>query len=400
MVVHIYPESPSRLPDTPAHDLSCEALPDPVPGWLLRAGLGLHAALGVLGRWLSPPERAVIGHCADAGFLYVLHALVLGGVPDLLGEAPLGAAELAERAGLDRDALFRTLRGSAAKGFFRLLRDGRFEHTARSRALRSGHPSGSREFLLYFCSGSNLGAWGRFDHALRTGGSPFEKVHDVGVWEWFDRHPDERETFARAMMGLSAADAPVIAKLYPFQKMKKVCDVGGGRGTLLSELLLRHPHLEGVLYERPNVLPSAKVLLEARGVLNRVELIAGDFFERVPCGADGYLLSNILHDWDDAQCMRILRNVRAASQASRVLIIETLLDPMSRNPVGIAKDLQMMVACAGGRERSATEFGALIHASGLRQCGRYEYPTLGIIEAVPALTSVPARPTLHSAATR
>jgi hypothetical protein len=381
-------------------ELSAEPLPDPVPGWLFRAGRALHAALGGLRRRLVPPERAVFEHCANAGFLYVLHAVVAHGVPDLLGEVPLSAPDLAQRGGLDPDALFRALRGCTTKGYFRLRRDGSFEHTSRSRALRVGHHSCSREFLLYFCSGSNLEAWSRFDHALRTGGSPFGAAHDMNVWEWFEQHPDEGETFARAMMGLSAADAPIIARLYPFEEIHQICDVGGGRGTLLSELLLRFPHLHGILCDTPGVLGSAEALLAARGVLNRVELVPGDFFERVPSGADAYLLANVLHDWDDARCVRILRNVRAAGELSRVLVIETLLEHDSDDVMGIARDLQMMVACGHGRERSAAELTALLRAAGLRQSRRYVYPTLGILEAVPALSPVPARPAPHSAATR
>ena len=94
--------------------------------------------------------------------------------------------------------------------------------------------SRAREYLLYFSSGSNLAAWGNFEHALKTGRSPFEDVHGMNVWEWFERHSDEREIFAHSMMGLSVADAPVIARLYPFREIHSVCDIGGGRAHCIQ----------------------------------------------------------------------------------------------------------------------------------------------------------------------
>jgi hypothetical protein len=152
------------------------------------------------------------------------------------------------------------------------------------------------------------------------------------LWQWFDEHTDEREIFAHAMMGLTVGDAPVIAKLYPFREIVPVCDVGGGRGTLLSELLIRHPHLKGVLCEGPGVLESARTLFEARGVLDRVDLVPGTFFESVPTGADAYLLKNVLHDWDDATCVKILRVVRAAAApGARLLVAESLVERDSRD---------------------------------------------------------------------
>jgi hypothetical protein len=187
------------------------------------------------------------------------------------------------------------------------------------------------------------------------------------------------------MMGMSIADAPVIAGLYPFGELHSVCDVGGGRGTLLSELLIRHPHLRGVLYESEQVLDSARPLLEARGVLNRIRLSPGNFFDRVPTGADAYLLKNILHDWDDERCAAILRNVRdAAGKDGRVLIAESLLERFSQNPIAVPADLQMMVACSNGRERSQAEFHSLLRKCGFKPARLFSYPTISVIEGVAA----------------
>jgi O-methyltransferase len=372
------------LPAPSPLELSNQPFPSAPPAGLVRALLWLRAALGRLAQAIGPAELGVFEDAAGAALLPVLVALIRNGVPEALVDGPQSAAELAERRGLNEDALFRALRGAAVKGYFRLLADGRFEHNARSRVLLGGRPSRAREFLLYFGSGSNLAAWNAFDHALHTGASPFDHVHGMTIWDWFEQHADERELFAHAMMGVTLADAPVIASLYPFRELKSVCDVGGGRGTLLSELLIRHPHLSGVLCDSAGVLDSARKLLGARGVLERVELTPCSFFEQVPAAADAYLLKNVLHDWNDSQCVAILKNVRAAAgQSGRLLIAETLVERVSHDPLGVTADVQMMVACSGGRERGQSELAELLAQAGFRLGRVFVYPTISVLEGLP-----------------
>jgi hypothetical protein len=373
------------LPPPSAVGLSARRLPDAPPASVVRALLWLRGAVSRLARALGPAELSVFEQATAGVTLHVLGALVRTGVPEALRGGPLSAEHLAERTGLNSDALFRALRAASVHGYFRLRRDGRFEHNSRSRVLCGGRSSCAREFLLYFSSGSNQAAWANFEHALETGRSPFDHVHGMNIWEWFEGHSDERENFAQSMMGMSTADAPVIARLYPFREVQSVCDVGGGRGTLLSELLIRHAHLRGILCEREAVLGSARQLLESRGVSGRVTLSASDFFERVPRGAQLYVLKNILHDWDDEHCVKILRNVReAAGNDGRVLIAEALLERYSNDPIAVPADLQMLVACSAGRERSQSEFESLLTKSGFRLERRFSYPTISVLEGVAA----------------
>jgi hypothetical protein len=371
------PPSSVALPVTP--------FPSAPPAFAVRAALWLRDALARLSRAIGPGELAIFDDVTSATVLPVLSALIQRGVPEALVGGPASAAELAARTGANEDALFRALRCTALKGYFRLRDDGRFEHSASSRALVGGRLSCAREFLLYFASGANQAAWQRFDHALGTGRSPFDHVHGMNVWQWFEQHPDERENFAQAMMGITVNDAPVIAARYPFGELKTVCDIGGGRGTLLSELLLRHPHLSGELYDSPGVLASAEKLLEARGVHARVKLTPGNFFEQVPAGSDAYVLKNILHDWDDGTCLTILKNVRAAAGTTgKVLIAEVVVERDSSDPRGVSCDLQMMVACSDGRERGRAEYAALLERAGFRLARVFPYPTISVLEGLPA----------------
>ena len=164
--------------------------------------------------------------------------------------------------------------------------------------------------------------------------------------------------------------------------MKTLCDVAGGRGTLFSELLVLNAGLRGMLYDGPGVIQLAKELLAARGVLERVELVSGSFFERVPEGADAYSLKNVLHDWDDARSVVILKNVRAAMRpGQKVLVIETLVEKNDTTPGALA-DVQMMVVCDDGRERSKAEYGALFAASGFTQGRVFEHALTSVIEGI------------------
>ena len=361
--------------------LSSKRLSAP-PSVAVRAAIALRTKLKRAADAVVPARVAVLERVVGAAEASVLGALADAGVPDLLERGPLDAAALAAQTKTDPDAMARVMRAAVYMGFFARRADGRYANNRMSRALLDRDDS-SRAFAVYFSSRSNLRAWADFRETLRTGENAFERVHGKSVWAWFDEHPDERETFARAMMSLTIMEAAGVAETYPFGEIGKVCDVGGGRGTLLSEILLHHPRLEGDLVDAPGVLASAKQLLAARGVADRVTLVPGSFFESVPPGADAYLLKNILHDWDDARSRIILEKCRAAmTSGKRVVVIEQIVEPDDRHP-GTMVDLQMMAVCSGGRERGRKDFDRLLTDSGFR-LGRVlvTSTTTGVIEGI------------------
>lgn len=364
-------------------DLSFRPLPAPPPAGLVRVVLRVHGWLQALTRRLLPPDVQIAELATGLAWSHALAAIVRAGVPDTLDEVPTPAHALAARLHLDADMLHRTLRAMATRGIFHMDGQGCFTHTAASRALRTDNPSAAAAFSEYFASASNAASWAAFGRTLQTGESAFESVHGMSVWEWFDQHAHERETFAHAMAGMTRADAPWVATLYPFDEIGRLCDVGGGRGILLSELLVRFPRLHGSLCDAAAVLHAARTTFEARGVADRVELIPGSFFDRVPSGVDAYLLKNILHDWDDERCRRILGVIRAAAgPGARLLVVETLVERLSRDPIGCGADLQMAIACARGRERDVAEFQRLLDASGFAPGRVRRSPVVSVIEGI------------------
>lgn len=363
--------------------LSGKPYPSLPPGFILRAVIGLRKFLQRFVDVFAPPDIALFERTVGVVHTQLLGAAARYRIADLLDGGPLATDEIARRIGTDPDATHRWLRALATTGVFVMHADGRCANNKLSRALRSNRLSAVREFSEYFASQSNTGAWGDFDNTLKTGKSAFERVHGTSVWSWFDAHPGERETFARAMMGMTAGQAPAVASLYPWKEVKTVCDVGGGRGTLLSELLVRHSHLKGMLCDAPGVIQSARQLLAQRGVEARVELVAGSFFDELPAGADAYVLKNVLHDWDDARSLKILSACRRAMQpGAKLVVVEQLTGRNQTDNFGPLSDVQMMVVCDDGRERSREDFHRLFVASSFEPGRVFEFPTLAVIEGV------------------
>jgi hypothetical protein len=205
------------------------------------------------------------------------------------------------------------------------------------------------------------------------------------VWSWFAEHPDEERRFAGAMRRLTENDAPSIVHGYPWPSEGVVCDVAGGVGTLLAAVLGARPGLRGVLVDAPGVLAEAEGHLASRGVRDRVELVEGDIFERVDAIADTYLLKDVLHDWDDERCERILATVRATmAPGTRLVLVETLQERNDAHPVASLADVQMLTQCDGGRQRSRAELHALLRGAGLEpgEVRATRTPGLALVEGI------------------
>jgi len=363
-------------------EIGADLFPNAPPSLAVRVVLGLRRFLQKLTDSLAPVELALFERSVGLAQTKLFGAAASLGLADLLVAGPLDAADLARHTNTDPDTLHRVLRALTVLGLFRLRSDGRFENNRLSRGFLSGRRTRSRQWAEYFSSVSNVAAWNDLHNTLRTGGNGFEHVHGMSVWDWFDAHPDEREAFAQAMMGITTSNAPVIASRYPFAELRRVCDVGGGRGTLLSEILLRHPHLEGVLCDSAGVLESARELLARRGVLDRTELVPGSFFDSVPLGCDAYIMKNILHDWDDARCRHILGVTRRSMQPGQRLILCEAIVEHDTQDLGALADVQMMMVCSDGRERSRAEFSSLLASTGFRLGRVFPYPTVSVLEGI------------------
>jgi len=317
---------------------------------------------------------------------FLRHAAAKLQIADILEAEPLTAEALAKKLGTNTDATFRVMRGLATTGMFRLRPDEKFENNRFSRTLLAHSPESVKDFVEYFGSKSNVDAWTNISETLKTGKNGFENVHKMPVWDWLKLNPNEGKIFVNAMVSVTSNNAHAIASAYPFRQLKRICDVAGGQGALLGEILVRHKFLKAILFDEKYVLDQAKIILSKSELLNRVSLTSGNFFETIPSGCDAYILKDILHDWDDERSLKILGNVRRAMQnGNKLLIVEMIVPTNNTTMPGPLVDLQMMMVCCGGRQRSVGDFKNLFSQSGFEFQKIYRTSTpFSILEATAA----------------
>ncbi|HYH91456.1 MAG TPA: methyltransferase [Solirubrobacteraceae bacterium] len=289
--------------------------------------------------------------------LYVAAKL---GIPEVLAAGSRTGAQVAEAVGADPAAVTRVLRGLAVEEVVDELEDERFALTGLGQALASLEGPIIVRGELYYRAAAGL-----LD-AVREGGTAFERVYGERFFDHLEHHPDHEAAFQASMAGRAEREAGDVVAAYDFTAVRRLVDVGGGRGVLLSAILRAAPDLHGVLLDRPAAIPEARRRLDADGLGDRAECIAGDFFAGVPAGADAYLLSRVIHDWEDDDAVRILATCRAAmTERARLLLVEAILPERARErPDAIRMDLHMLILL-GARERTEAEFRRLLADAGL-----------------------------------
>jgi len=299
-------------------------------------------------------------------------------IADAIGDAPATVEEIAAQTGTKPDMLRRLLNALAAIGFFACDADGRFGHTDLSRLLRADHPLSQRSFVESVFGQEHYAAWGDIEESLRSGVTAFDHHYGMAVFPYFSQHPEVAALFSEAMTSTTRLLEAVLLASYTPPPFTLAVDVGGSQGTLISGLLSRHPDARGILFDLPDLVEQVRPSLANE----RISAVGGDFFKSVP-EADLYLLKLILHDWTDAQSETILANIRKAIRpGGHVAIIESVLPETPAPHPGYFMDLNMMVM-TGGRERKASEFGALLEHSGFKVEKVTLTPSLlSVVEAV------------------
>ncbi|MEU6121390.1 methyltransferase [Streptomyces sp. NPDC047123] len=286
-------------------------------------------------------------------------------IADHLAAGPRTAEQLAARTGTDPGHLRRVLRYLATRGLFREGGGGAFHLTPLADAIRTDVPDSLHAAVLMLTDPSFVRNSAGLEETVRAAGPSFARLFGKPFFDHLAGDPELRELFDAGMTSLSGPVDAVIAGTYPFPEKGTVVDVGGGRGGLLRAVLRGRPGLTGVLYDQAPAV-STHVLADDDGVRGRWRAEAGDFFAAVPEGGDLYVLKQVLHDWPDEACLRILRNCRAVmAPDARLLIVDCVL-PVGNEPhVGKTLDVAM-AAIVDGRERTEDEFAALLVGAGLR----------------------------------
>jgi hypothetical protein len=314
--------------------------------------------------------------------LYVAAELNLA---DHLDRGMKTAAELAETTGTDAPSLYRLMRTLSSLGLFTEDPTHCFSLTPMGKALKTGTADSVRTSVLTLAGDIFTRAHEQLLYSVRTGKSGFEKVFDAPLFEWLAKHPTEAAMFNETMVGIHGAEPAAVAAAYDFSDFNTITDVGGSTGNMLTTILRRYPKPRGTLFDLPHVVRNAPALIEARGLMDRVSIEAGSFFERIPADSDVYLLSHIIHDWSEDHCLAILGNCyQAMKPGARLLIIEVVLAARDAPHPGKLLDM-IMLTIPGGQERTEQEYGELLEKAGLRLAR--VVPTQSAVAVIEAFTA-------------
>jgi SAM-dependent methyltransferase len=287
------------------------------------------------------------------------------GLADLLKDGPKSCDVLAAATGADKQSLFRLMRALSSARVFAHLQNDSFALASAGESLQSNVP-GSLRAIVMSIGEIHYQAWGDLLHSIQTGSPAFNKVFGTGLFEYLQRNPEAADTFNRGMTDVSSMLAYAVLMAYDFSGISAIVDVGGGQGKLLRSILQLNPQIKGTVFDLEPAIEMTKQHLGSDACGGRCSAIAGDFFDSVPEGADAYILSGVIHDWDDDHGIRILKNCRRAmARNGRLLLVEVVVPDADAKCFSKLLDLNMLVM-TGGRERTKSEFRTLLAAAGYR----------------------------------
>jgi hypothetical protein len=307
--------------------------------------------------------------CMNASRLWILPAIRVAAELDIAGileKEPMTIDQLALRTDSDPESLSRMMRALSGEGIFKKHKNGLYKNTSLSKVLTDGKGS-LRHCMMQHLGSLNWNLFSEFPYTVKTGKSAFSKVYGQKIYDYLSMHPQESELFDQSMTNLSEISIEPVLSAVDFSYYPVIADIGGGEGLLLSSILFKNKRSRGILFDLPEGLNGSGIILNNYGVADRIQVIEGSFFTTAPAGADAYLLKNILHNWSNEDCLKILRNIAEVMPAKgKILILEMIIDDENRSSFGKLIDLQMMVFMEKGKERTRKEFEILLDQAGLQ----------------------------------
>ncbi|WP_026735474.1 methyltransferase [Fischerella sp. PCC 9605] len=331
-----------------------------------------------------PPSMVILQLITSYRISQSIYVVAKLGIADLLKDSPKSTQELALATGTHAPSLYRVLRALASVGMFAEDSQGRFGLTPLAVCLQSDIDDSMRASAIVRGEDFYRKPWGHLLHSVKTGETAFRHVYNLEFFDYLAQNPDAAEMFDGAMTNYSTTVVDAVIAAYDFSSIGKLVDVGGGQGSLLAGILKAYPTMQGVLFEQASAIEHAKPLLEAQGVIERCQLVAGNFFASLPTTGDAYIMKNIIHDWDDERAVAILKNCyRAMPENGKLLLVEGVIFPGNEPSFSKLLDLEMLVL-TGGRERTQAQHRDLLQSAGFHLTKIV--PTASwqsIIEAVP-----------------
>ena len=311
-----------------------------------------------------------------------IYAAAKLGLADLLKDGSQHIDKLAQATGADVQSLYRLMRALAGVGVFTEVEDRRFWLTPIGEYLQTENPK-SLHALAILWGEEQYQAWADIVYSVKTGQCAYEHQNGISFFDYLEQNAEAARIFDEAMTTYAQQPHLSVADDYDFSGFNKIVDVGGGHGTLISSILEAYPNLRGVLFDSPHAIEGAQKHIQAAGLSERCEVVAGDFFKSVPSGGDVYVLSSIIHDWDDDSSIAILKNCHdAMMENGKLLLVEMLISPGNEPFFGKLLDLHMLIM-HGGHDRTEAEYRTLLASAGFKMTKIITTQSLrSVIEAV------------------
>jgi hypothetical protein len=310
------------------------------------------------------PAEQMVSLLAGFQVAQALYAAARLGIPDALAGGPRPIGEVATSLQLHPEATRRLARTLGSLGVFTSADGESYELTSLGRTLTSDAPDSMRDLALMWME-THYEPFSRLVDTMRSGTSAAELHYGQPFFDWLGDHPDQVARFSGAMANLTDGIKAAAVATCDFSAARRILDVGGSDGALLAQVLSSVPDAHGTVFDLPHVVSAVETVAKGRGLADRLDAIAGDFFAAVPAGYDTYVMSMILHDWDDERATRILANIAAVAPGARVVALELIVPPGSGPHLAKMIDLTML-AMLTGRERTEPEMRTVFENAGLR----------------------------------
>ena len=313
------------------------------------------------------PDEAIVQLLFGKHIAYAVSAMARLGVADHMDDYPVDVETVARKVGAQADGLYRVMRVLAGAGVVEQTSGRSFRLTPVGQALKTDAPVCMRHTAMQMGDPWSTRPWEHFTDTIRTGVDGVTQAFGKNAFELLAEEPEQADHFNQSMSAYSAAMINAIAAGYDFSAIRRLADVGGGHGKLLSAILERNPQMKGVVYDLPEVVAGAVGQEHLAACGDRIIFEGGSFFERVPSGCDAYMMKFVMHDWSDEHCKAILRNIRRQMpENGRVLVIEQIVASTPELSFAKLLDLEMLALTVGGRERTEAEFAQLFACAGLK----------------------------------
>ncbi|HEY8034462.1 MAG TPA: methyltransferase [Methylobacter sp.] len=322
---------------------------------------------------ITPPPFRLIQIGSAFWQSRALHVAVRLDISSVLGDGQLAVDVIAERVSAQPDAIYRLLRMLAAMGIFEEVSPRVFKNNALSAYLREDNPKNVKAMVLMHNSLEMSRPWfEQLEQGVRSGEVPFQISHGRELYSYMDEHAEFDSLFARAMDGVEALIGDSFATDFDWGRFDRIIDVGGSKGSKSLAILKRYPHLTALVFDRNQVVQTAASYwagTESPALLSRLSFQVGNLLDSVPSAKndkDIYLLSAVLHGMDDENCVKVLRNLVAASMGTgaRIALMELVVPEWKADFSSAAFDMQMFMATRG-RERTLPEWQNLFDQSGV-----------------------------------